>query len=70
MTGFGMFQRQTSHMLNIELARIIQAEREREIAAELRNRRLLRPEESDRAEPKQGRRLALHRPASSGATTR
>ena len=42
MTAFGMFPRDTSDMFNIELARIIQTEREQEIQAELRRRRLLR----------------------------
>jgi hypothetical protein len=41
MTGFGRYTRDTVDMFNIELARIIQAEREQEIQAELRRRRLL-----------------------------
>lgn len=41
MTGFGRYARETVGMFNIELARIIQAEREQEIQAELRRRRLL-----------------------------
>jgi len=41
MTGFGRYARDTVHMFNIELARIIQAEREQEIQAGLRRRRLL-----------------------------
>ena len=41
MTSFGMYARDTTNMFNIELARIIQVEREQEIQAELRRRRLL-----------------------------
>jgi hypothetical protein len=41
MTGFGRYARDTTGMFNIELARIIQVEREQEIQAELRRRRLL-----------------------------
>jgi len=41
MTAFGMYARDTVGMFNIELARIIQTEREQEIQAELRRRRLL-----------------------------
>jgi hypothetical protein len=41
MTAFDMYARDTRRMMNIELARVIQAEREREIQAELRRRRLL-----------------------------
>ena len=41
MTGFGRYARETVGMFNIELARVIQAEREQEIQAELRRRRLL-----------------------------
>src|SRR5690349_813708 len=41
MTGFGKYARDTVGMFNIELARIIQTEREQEIQAELRRRRLL-----------------------------
>jgi hypothetical protein len=41
MTGFGRYARDTVGMFNIELARIMQAEREQEIQAELRRRRLL-----------------------------
>ena len=36
-----MYARDTTDMFNIELARIIQVEREQEIQAELRRRRLL-----------------------------
>jgi hypothetical protein len=57
-------------MMNIELARIIQAEREREIDAELKVRRLLRP--ADVAEPVHRVVKAVRpaQPASSGATSR
>jgi hypothetical protein len=41
MTSFGKYARDTVGMFNIELARIIQTEREQEIQAELRRRRLL-----------------------------
>lgn len=41
MTAFGRYARDTDAMFNIELARIIQTEREQEIQAELRRRRLL-----------------------------
>jgi hypothetical protein len=41
MTAFGRYARDTTDMFNIELARIIQTEREQEIQAELRRRRLL-----------------------------
>ena len=43
MTGSGMYDRQTEPMMNIELARILQHDRERDIEAHLRIRRLLRP---------------------------
>jgi hypothetical protein len=46
MTGYGIFKLQNRVMLNIELARIIQADREREIEARLRDIRNLRPSES------------------------
>jgi hypothetical protein len=42
MTGIGMFERQNKDMLNIELARTIHADRQREIEARLRIRRLFR----------------------------
>ena len=41
MTGSGMYGGDDVLMLNIELARILQVEREREIEVELRARRLL-----------------------------
>lgn len=71
MTGFGMYDRQTDGMLNIELARIIQEDRERQIAADLRTRRLLQP-----SEPTVARRdpcleaRPLPRRASTGAAAR
>lgn len=71
MTDFGMYVEQTGLMLNIEFARIIQADREREIQAELRIRRLLRT--TDHAEPRpdpSDQRRRLQRPASTGAATR
>ena len=47
MTCSGMYDGHTQHMLNIELARIIQADREREIETEsLRTRRLLPPSDA------------------------
>jgi hypothetical protein len=46
MTGFGIYERHNGGMVNIELARILQADREREIEAGLRQRRLLRPVDS------------------------
>lgn len=68
MTGFGRYGGQTMTMMNIELARILQNEREREIEADLRNRRLLHP--TDVGQP--SRRIVprirpAQRPASSGA---
>ena len=71
MTGSGMYGRQDEHMMNIELARILQNERERDIEAELRIRRLLRPveaTESGRDAPKAIGRL--QRPASGAAVCR
>jgi len=58
-------------MLNIELARILQADREREIAAALRHRRLLRPVETTDAAPAVTRSMRpTQRPASTGALSR
>jgi hypothetical protein len=74
MTSFDMYDRQTRRMFNIELARVIQEDREREIAADLRTRRLLQPTESIEAievrrdpclEPR-----PVQRPASTGAASR
>ena len=69
MTSFGMYTRETPPMMNIELARIIQAEREREIQAELRRRRLLQ----GNAKPVEGsdtgaQARRLQRPASGMAS--
>jgi hypothetical protein len=58
-------------MMNIELGRIIQAEREHEIQAALRVRRLIRPTETtDTARPAAHVPNRLQRPASTGAATR
>jgi hypothetical protein len=71
MTGFGMYDSQTRHMMNLELARIIQADREREIESELRTRRLLRNDAaSDVRGPKAADRRPVQRPASTGAASR
>jgi hypothetical protein len=43
MTSFGIYRRDNGAMFNNELASILQADREREIQRELRNRRLLTP---------------------------
>jgi hypothetical protein len=45
MTASGIFNDENTVMLNIELARTIQADREREIEARLRDIRHLRPTE-------------------------
>jgi hypothetical protein len=58
-------------MMNIELARILQADREREIEAELRARRLVRSTDGTKPAPttiRPGR--GYQRPASSGAASR
>jgi hypothetical protein len=69
MTAFDMYARDTRRMMNIEFARIIQAEREREIEADLRRRRLLEGNVND-GEPRKtvvpARRL--QRPASGMAS--
>jgi hypothetical protein len=69
-----MYDGQTSVMLNIEFARVIQTDREREIEAELRIRRLLRPTESaEPIEPAPAAQRTLRpsqRPASNGAVAR
>lgn len=41
MTTFDIYRRDTGGMLNNELAKILQADREREIEGQLRNRRFL-----------------------------
>ncbi len=57
--------------MNIELARILQNDREREIEHELRIRRLLRPAGSTESNREGSRPLArLQRPASGAATSR
>ena len=71
MTGFGMYDRQNEPMMNFELARILQNEREREIEMELRTRRLLRSAETPESIPDTSR--AIRRPqraASTGPTSR
>ncbi len=66
-----MYSGQTDHMMNIELARILQAEREREIEMELRNRRLLRSAETTKSIPETSRSMRRHqRATSTGATSR
>jgi hypothetical protein len=58
-------------MMNIELARILQAEREREIEMELRTRRLLRSAETAESIPATSRSIRQpQRAASTGATCR
>lgn len=73
MTGSGMYGRQTDGMMNIELARILQEDREREIAADMRVRRLLRPTDANptptRREPCAETRPLQRRP-STGAAAR
>jgi hypothetical protein len=71
MTGFGMYDCETRHMMNLELARIIQADREREIEAELRTRRLLRNDQAgDAARPAKADRRPVQRRVSTGAASR
>jgi hypothetical protein len=71
MTCSGMYGGHTRHMLNIEIARIIQADREREIEAELRIRRLLRPSDTaDTGRTVSRKSRVSQRPASSGAASR
>jgi hypothetical protein len=60
-------------MMNIELGRIIQADKEREIQAELRLRRLTHaaePTEAGRVHATRGRDRGIQRRASTGATSR
>jgi hypothetical protein len=58
-------------MMNIELARILQNDREREIEQELRVRRLLRPAETTESSRDESRRTArTQRPASGAAVCR
>jgi hypothetical protein len=71
MTGFGMYDRQTDPMMNIELARILQNDREREIEQELRVRRLLRSAETTESSRDDSRPAArVQRPASGAAVCR
>jgi hypothetical protein len=70
MTSFGIYGRQNVDMLNFELARILQADREREIEAALRNRRLSRPAETDAVLAPSRSLRPTQRPASTGALSR
>ena len=68
MTDFGMYERQTDGMWNIELGRIIQEDREREIQADIRLRRLIhRNEPGDVERVLASRSRKVQRPASTGA---
>ena len=71
MTGFGMYDGHTGRMWNIELARIIQEEREREIVASVRRRQLTRPDHLA-ATPNVpvARTRRVQRPASTSAASR
>lgn len=71
MTSFGIYTSQNADMLNIELARILQADREREIEAGLRDRRMLRPTETTEAPRPSIRSIRpAQRPASTTAVSR
>jgi hypothetical protein len=71
MTGFGRYDCQTARMMNIELARIIQEDREREIEAALRARQILRPTETREPMTPAPRTIRRpQRPASTGAVSR
>ena len=71
MTSSGMYDRKNGRMMNIELARILQTEREREIEMELRTRRLLRSAETTESIPDTSRSMRRpQRAASTGATSR
>jgi hypothetical protein len=70
MTGLGNYARQTADMMNIELGRIIHQDREREIEAELRRRRLIRPTDMVESTRPSFRIRPAQRPASTGATSR
>jgi hypothetical protein len=71
MTSFGRYGGQNTHMMNIELARILQDEREREIELALRARRILRPTETREAMTPAPRTIRrTQRPASTGAAAR
>jgi hypothetical protein len=71
MTSFGIYGRQNLAMMNIELVRILQADREREIEAGLRHRRLLRQVDSPETASADRRSIRpTQRPASTGALSR
>jgi hypothetical protein len=70
MTSSGMYDSKNGRMMNIELARILQAEREREIEMELRTRRLLRSAETTESIPDTSRSMRRPQRASTGATSR
>ena len=71
MTDFGIYVRQNRGMVNIELARILQADRERDIEAGLRKRRLIRTADStDSAGAERPSIRPTQRPASTGALSR
>jgi hypothetical protein len=58
-------------MMNIELARILQDDREREIEQALRTRQILRPTETTEPAQRAPRTIRrTHRPASTGAVSR
>ena len=66
-----MYVSKNDRMMNIELARILQAEREREIEMELRTRRLLRSAETTESIPDTSRSIRQsQRAASTRATCR
>ena len=66
-----MYGCQDEHMMNIELARILQNDREREIEQELRLRRLLRPTETTESSRDESRPTArIQRPASGAPACR
>ena len=71
MTGSGRYGCQNQPMMNIELARILHIDREREIEQELRVRRLLRPAETTEASRDDSRPMVrAQRPASGAAACR
>ncbi len=71
MTGSGRYGCQTGPMMNIELARILQNDREREIEQELRVRRLLRPADPAESDRDLQRPMArVQRPSSGAAVCR
>jgi hypothetical protein len=71
MTDFDIYEPENVVMVNIELARILQADREREIEAGLRHRRLLRAIDSTKTASADRRPIrAAQRTASTGALSR